>query len=126
MKAVENKSQNILRKEFMTFTKLKNLEMNDTDKFKAEDYVNDMSLRNARTFFRVRSHMIDVKMNQKSNKTYASELWKCDYCFSLDSQSHIMWCPAFSSLREGKNLHNDLDLVAYFQDVMKIRTSVSA
>ena len=39
MKAVENKSQNILRKEFMTFTKLKNLEMNATDKLKAEDDV---------------------------------------------------------------------------------------
>ena len=69
--------------------------------------------------FRLRSHMANVKMNQKSDKRYANELWKCDFCLSIDSQSHIVWCPAFASLREGKNLANDLDLVKYFQAVMK-------
>ena len=70
--------------------------------------------------------MADFKMNFKSNEKYAKELWKCDYCMSVDSQAHIMWCPAFSSLREGKNLHCDKDLVSYIHEVMKFRIKKSA
>ena len=81
-----------------------------------------MKLRNSRTMFRARSSMLrDVKMNQKLNPRYAAELWKCDDCMSMDSQSHILWCPAYAPLREGKNLLDDLDLVQYYQAVMKIR-----
>ena len=66
--------------------------------------------------------MLDVKMNKKSDKSNADNLWRCDFCRSLDSQSHIMWCPAFVSLREGKNLHDNDDLILYVQQVMKIRS----
>ena len=65
--------------------------------------------------------MLDLKMNRKSDQKYSDEMWKCDFCLSLDTQSHIIWCPAFASLREGKNLQNDMDLVTYFTAVMKIR-----
>ena len=40
---------------------------------------------------------------------------------SMDSQSNIVWCPAYAPVGEGKNLNNDEDLVKYFQTVMKIR-----
>ena len=86
-----------------------------------KSYITEMKLREARTLFRVRSSMIPVKMNMKSNTKYAQELWKCDDCMSMDSQSHILWCPAYAPLREGKTLSNDLDLVHYFQAVIKIR-----
>ena len=125
IKAIKEKSHKTLKKEFMTFSKLRGQKNEDENELSVKDYIKTMTLRNARTFFRIRSNMVDVKMNQKSNSNYANDLWKCDYCFSLDSQSHIMWCPAFSSLREGKNLQNDLDLVSYFQDVMKIRENQS-
>jgi hypothetical protein len=80
-----------------------------------------MKLREARTFFRVRSSMIPVKMNMKSNAKFADELWKCDDCMSMATQSHILWCPAYAPLREGKTLSDDLDLVHYYQAVIKIR-----
>jgi hypothetical protein len=32
-----------------------------------------------------------------------------------------LWCPAFASLREGKDLNSDIDLVHYYQQVIKIR-----
>ena len=51
-----------------------------------KDYVKKMSLRDSR---RIRSCLINVKVNRKSDKTFANTLWKCDYCKSLDSQSHI-------------------------------------
>ena len=51
-------------------------------KLESKDHIFNMNLRNVRTLFRVRSHMTDVKMNQKSNKIFATHLWKCEYCFS--------------------------------------------
>ena len=124
-KSVKEKSKDILKKEFSSYSKLKSHAFEDDD-LCVKDYVKTMTLRNARTLFRIRSHMADFKMNFKSNEKYAKELWKCDYCMSVDSQAHIMWCPAFSSLREGKNLHCDKDLVSYIQEVMKIRLEESA
>ena len=120
--AVLAKSRELIKKEFLTYSKLKD---HDNDEvLNLKDYTINMNLRDARTMFRLRSHMTNVKMNQKSDKRYANELWKCDFCLSLDSQSHIVWCPAFASLREGKNQANDLDLVKYFQAVMKLRERI--
>ena len=95
------------------------------EKLEVKDYVKNMSVRNARMKFRIRSFMTDCKMNKKSDRKYASELWKCDLCCNLDSQSHLLWCPAFSSLREGRSLDDDSDLVTYFQQVMKIRNNMN-
>ena len=64
--------------------------------------------------------MLDVKMNRKNDPKYAQDLWKCDDCQSMDSQAHIVWCPAYATLREGKDLKSDADLVEYYQKVMKI------
>ena len=86
-----------------------------------QDYVKSMSLSKARTMFRIRSRMIDTNINKRSEKKFANELWRCDFCQSIDSQAHIVWCPAFAPLREGKNLDDNNDLVEYFQSVMKIR-----
>ena len=65
--------------------------------------------------------MVPVKMNMKSNQKFASDLWKWDDCFSMDSQAHVLWCLAYAPLREGKNLDDDDDLIKYYQTVMKIR-----
>ena len=80
-----------------------------------------MRLREARTNFRIRGNMIRTKINMKSDQNYANKLWKCDDCQSMNSQAHILWCPEFAPLREGKDLQNDGDLVKYYQKVMKIR-----
>ena len=70
---------------------------------------------------RIRSGMVKTKMNMKNNRNYSMDLWKCDDCRSMDSQSHIVWCPAYAGLREGKDLNCDQDLVTYYQEVMKLR-----
>ena len=44
------------------------------EKLMIKDYIRNMSLRNARMMFRIRSSMTDVKMNKKSDKKYVSEL----------------------------------------------------
>ena len=60
-------------------------------------------------------------MNQQSDKENAKNLWKCTECGHIDTQSHILWCPYFSTLREGRSIENDADLVSYFREVFKIR-----
>ena len=68
-----------------------------------------------------------VKMNFQSDKKYAKELWACDSCLLpgeigfRDTQQHIKVCRAFESLREGRDLTKDAELVAYFKEVMKAR-----
>ena len=123
-KRVRAKSESDIKKEFSKYSKLKHLNM-ESESLVLKDYISEMSLRNARTKFRIRSHMIDTKFNRKSDKKYAADLWRCDQCRSIDSQSHIIWCPAFATLREGKDLKNDKDLVCYFQEVLRIRSTVS-
>ena len=117
---IKKKSELILKGNMKEYSKLKEIDFG-TENLELKDYVNQMTLRNARTKFRLRSHMLNVKMNRKADPKNSEKLWKCDYCLSLDTQSHIVWCPAFASLREGKNLHDDNDLIDYVNSVMKAR-----
>ena len=123
-RAVSAKSEDNIKKEMIKYSKLKQIGSSN-ECLEIKDYVKNMSLRKARMNFSLRSHMIDCKMNKKSDKANSDNLWKCDFCKNLDSQSHILWCPAFSPLREGKSISNDHDLVEYFLNVMKIREEKS-
>ena len=60
-------------------------------------------------------------MNQSSDRKNKETLWKCDGCGNIDSQKHILWCPAFRDLREGKSMDSDTDIIDYFRKVLKIR-----
>ena len=77
----------------------------------------------SRTFFRVRSSTIPLKMNLKSDKKFAAELWKCDFCLSLnpETNNHVIWCPAYASLPEGLSLENYEDDAKYFMSVLRFR-----
>ena len=119
-KAIHKKSENLLRSEIQEYSKLRDI-TSESENLDLKEYVKNMTMRQARTKFKLRSHMLDVKMNRKSDKRYSDTLWRCDFCLSLDSQSHIMWCPAFSSLREGRNIEDDKDIVSYIDQVMKLR-----
>ena len=80
-----------------------------------------MSMSEARMFFRIRTEMIRCKMNQSSEPVNRATLWKCTACGYVDTQSHLIHCPAFKDIREGKDLGSDNDLVDYFTKVLKIR-----
>ena len=71
------------------------------ENFEIKDYINQMNLTNARTNFRRRSNMRNCQMNQRNNPVYA--------------KSHLMWCPAYATLREGLDIDYDKDVVQYFQ-----------
>ena len=67
---------------------------------------------------------INDRVYQKSNEVFARQLWSCEHCGKIDSQSHIMWCPSLVALREGLDIDNDLDVVSYYQQVIKLRETL--
>ena len=104
--AIQKKSRTNIFEEFRKYSKLSKKDL-EKEKFELKSYIYKMKLRDARTYFRIRSSMIPAKMNMKGNPKFAAELWRCDDCQSMDSQSHILWCPAYAPLWEGKNLDDD-------------------
>ena len=88
-----------------------------------KEYIKDLNLHDARILFKHRTSMTQyVKFNYKNDPINRACLWKCDSCQSnIDTQDHIMWCPAYLELREGKNMKDDKDLIEYFGKVLKIR-----
>ena len=94
--------------------------------FERKSYINDMTMKEAQTYFKYRTHMTNVKFNYKNEKKNREELWRCDSCKSaIDTQSHILWCPSYKELRAGKNINNNADLVKYIQTVMEIREKLN-
>ena len=92
------------------------------ENFETRQYLKELTLDEARTKFKIRCEMTDLKFNFKHDKKYSDELWKCDSCqTSIESQQHVLICPAYSELREGKDINNDKDLTSYIKQVMKIR-----
>ena len=104
----------------MTTSKLKDGPMTK-ESFGKKEYLMKMQPADARTNFRLRSKTFKAKMNMKSDRHYAANLWKCAQCGNLDTQSHIMCCPSLAPLREGLDVSNDTDVIHYFQEVFKIR-----
>ena len=130
--AIRKKYEDELRNEMTSghsgkgYSKLKASKLID-EKFGLKDYFKQMSLVDARTHFRLRCSITNtVKMNQKSNPEYARKLWLCDDCGNVDSQSHIMWCPSYATLREELDINNDVDVVHYFQRVLKLREELKS
>ena len=95
--------------------------MKDEEKCEMREYIVAMTMQEARTKFRIRTRMINCAMNQPSDPKHIANLWKCTACSNVDTMSHILWCPAYKSLREGKSMESDIDIVQYYQKVMAIR-----
>ena len=98
------------------------LEQLKTEVFCRKDYMTKLNLQAARTKFAIRTKMVKtVKLNYKNDPANKRSKWKCDDCTSIDSQDHILWCPAYSDFRKDMDLENDKDLTKYFQQVLKFR-----
>ena len=86
-----------------------------------------MTVEDARTNFSIRSFMYRAKFNYRSDPKNSDDLWKCSSCMSghIESQSHILYCEAYSELRAGKDLKSDEDLVQYMKNVLIIREKLN-
>ena len=104
------------------FNKLKNSKLIN-ESFGIRKYVKDLTVVEARTMFKHRTSMTRyTKFNYKNDPIYAKQLWKCESCDNISSESHILWCSGFQHLREGKDLKCDKDLAKYLVEVVKIRS----
>ena len=84
--------------------------------------MSSMTLKDTRIKFKLRSHMFDVKWNYRNDPNNRRELWQCDSCQSnIETQKHVLWCPAYAGLRAGKSIKEDKDLVEYMKKVIEIR-----
>ena len=63
----ERKLEKSIKKEFAKYSKLMNKNLEE-ESLKITDYVESMKLRDARMFFRLRSGMVNAKMNRKNEK----------------------------------------------------------
>ena len=116
--AAKQRNELDLKEEINIFEKLETLK---GEEYGQKSYLKTMSMSEARTLFRIRTRMIRCKMNQSSDPYNKSSLWKCEDCGYVDTQRHILHCPAYQSLREGKYLDSDADIVSYFSAVLKLR-----
>ena len=107
------------------YKKINYSEMSE-DNFELKPYFKNLDLSWDRDKFRLRSKMTKtVKMNYPSDKGYKADLWSCWHCPSLDTQSHIMTCPAYQQFRENRNLDNDQELVKFFRQVIQLRDDMT-
>ena len=121
--AIRGKYEKELKLKVCRSSKLKEGPLKD-ESFEPQPYISRLKLSEARMNFRIRSNTTNVKMNQKNNREFAEKLWKCDGCGNLDTQCHLMWCPAYAPLREGLDIDSDVDVVKYFQEVFKLRETL--
>ena len=118
--ALKKACENELKNEIINLQKLKEGPMKE-ENFKTKSYLKEFCLEDARVFFKYRSKMLNFKFNYKNDTKNSRELWKCDsFQSAIESQDHILWCPAYVDLRDGKSLENDKDLIDYYSAVMKI------
>ena len=94
----------------------------EKEEFEIKNYLKELRLSNARLMFKIRSKMVEnIAFNFSNDPKHIERLWKCTHCDNMDSQSHVLFCASYKHLREGKDLANNHDLVAYFRDVISLR-----
>ena len=124
--AILKANEEDLKVKMMKMEKLKNSELM-SEKCETKDYVKNLSVCDARTIFLKRTSMTRyVKMNYMHDRDFTKDMWKCDSCqVSIDSMSHVLWCPCYVELRRDKNMNDDVDLARYLHRVMTIRSKMN-
>ena len=110
-----------MKEKLQSYDKLENLK---EEEFGQKDYLKTLTMEEARMFFRVRTKMVKCKLNQSSDPRNRASLWRCSGCGYIDSQTHILHCPSYQDLREGKDLNSDRDVANYFKEVLKLRDTL--
>ena len=70
-------------------TKLDSKVLSD-ESFGLKEYFKTLNLVDARLRFRIRSSMVPtVKMNFPNDPSFKGDLWTCQHCPRIDTQTHI-------------------------------------
>ena len=97
-KAVITKNTSELKEKITSYSKLD--ELKGETRCEIKPYMKELTMKDARLKFRLRSKMFNCKMNHSSDPKKTQSLWKCDSCMiNIDTQSHILWCPKLKILK---------------------------
>ena len=111
--------ENEMKTEIQRLSKLESIDTNE-ETFGQQPYLKELSLSQARTKFKLRSRMLEVKNNFQGGKDKTRLTCEaCEVC--VETQDHILFCPSYEDLRVDKDISNDLDLVNYVKEVMERR-----
>ena len=84
-----------------------------------KEYFKEKSLVATREMFRIRTNMNELRGNFKHSKKNLSTGVLCVACGLVEEvNSHVMDCPMYGDLRQGKDFSENRDLVTYFWEVM--------
>ena len=121
-KACKSEFEKQIKIEMKDKTKTKDI-VNESFEFKK--YLKNKNVHEARIAFKMRTKMLDIKMNFQHDIKYMADLWQCDSCRrAVDTQTHVLNCSAYQSQREDKDFGDFNDLVTYYSEVMQIRSKL--
>ena len=122
---IRDENKRLLLVKFANYKKM-NISDVENEESSMKSYMRMMNLQECRTKFALRTKQLrSIKMNQSSNNEFSDKLWSCDNCLEegrgiiIENQIHTLICPSYATLREGIDLNNDLEVVRYFQAVLK-------
>ena len=117
IKAARREDEKYLRTNMEGKTKVQDLV---TENVSLKSYFKEKSLSSTREMFRIRTNMNKLKGNFKHDKRNADAL--CVACGKEEEiNSHVMYCPSYADLKQGRDMSKNMDLVYFFRDIMKRR-----
>ena len=101
------------------------------EEYKQKDYFSQLNLSQARMKFRERSLSLTVCKRHFSSERFSKgkydlkSLFLCEFCDleMVENLSHLRCCPGYKIYHFQRDLQVDSDLVAYFQDILQMRTA---
>ena len=118
---IKDYNERDLLNEIKGYKKLKYDELID-EGCEMREYFKLYTLKDARTKFAMDTKMLpSVKSHFPSEKCFMDNLLKCEKCERIDTISHIKICPGYENLREGKDMDQEINVIHYFQEVLKSR-----
>ena len=120
-KKIHEKNRSDLINQMKSYKKLDHYQLSE-ECYEVKKYIKNMPIDKARMNMSIRAQMCrTVQKNFSNDKAYAANLWTCIHCPAVDSMAHLKWCEGYTHLREGLDLDTDLDMVTYFQAIIKTR-----
>ena len=120
--AVRNHHYKEMKEEIKKMKKLDPIKHEDFSE--AQKYLQDKSIENGRTAFKLRSQMLEnIPGNFKNKYKNNKEKLKCHYC-DMDqemTQSHCLECSAWDGIKKDLDVTNINDLVKFFQRLLMER-----
>ena len=91
------------------------------ENYEVKEYIYKVNVELARTRYRQRYFMLKYcKTNFLSDPSFKKEAYKCNFCSSISSQSHLYTCSRYKMQRRFRNLDDEEDAVMYLVEVMKL------